>query len=65
MQFVCVYSSTELSNGNVLKLNGMVEWERDNGNCKGGFSVDSYSYIDQYTMEMSCPKIINASQKTK
>lgn len=45
MQFVCVYYSTEVSNGNVLKLNGMVEWERANGNCEGGFSVDSYSYI--------------------
>lgn len=45
MQFVCVYSITEVSNGSVLMLNGMVGWERDNGNCKGGFSVDSYSYI--------------------
>jgi len=45
MQFVCVYSIIEVSNSSVLMLNGMVEWKRDNGNCKGGFSVDSYSYI--------------------
>jgi len=44
MQFVCVYSSIEVPNGSVLMLNGMVEWESDNGNCRGAFSVDSYSY---------------------
>ena len=35
----------EVSNGSIFMLKGMVRCVRDNGICKGEFSVDSCLYI--------------------
>jgi hypothetical protein len=47
MQLICVYYIIEKNNDSVLVLNGKKKKKRDNGSCKGGFSVDSFLYCVQ------------------